>query len=232
MSDRSSNDIPVSTNADDNIGSDINDSINDSIDDDINDDMNGNTNADENAADNIDDNVDDNIDDNIDDDTTDDSPALAVSFDELQKLVEKEKQNTQDCQDKLKHAMADFQNMSRKTQSDIENGINAKLGEFMIEFLKIHDDFERAKQVLLEQNIDEGLDSIVKNINSLLAKYDVKPIDALGEIFDPNLHEAINIVCDPSLDDDTITKEIRKGYISHNKVIRPTLVEISKKKVN
>lgn len=184
---------------------------------------------------NVDDNIDGNTntDDNVDDSTADDQPASVASFDELQKLLDKEKQNAQDCQDKLKHVLADFQNMSRKIQSDIENGINAKLREFMIEFLKIHDDFERAKQVLLEQNIDEGLDSILKNMNSLLAKYDVKPIDALGEIFDPNLHEAINIICDPNLDDDTITNEIRKGYISHNKVIRPTLVEISKKtKVN
>ncbi|MCH8860809.1 MAG: nucleotide exchange factor GrpE, partial [Thaumarchaeota archaeon] len=44
-----------------------------------------------------------------------------------------------------------------------------------------------------------------------------------------NFHEAISVVEDSSLDDGTITKEIRKGYISHNRVIRPTIVEISKK---
>jgi molecular chaperone GrpE len=52
---------------------------------------------------------------------------------------------------------------------------------------------------------------------------------ALGEVFDPNLHEAISIIKDDSLDDNTITKELRKGYISHNRTLRPTLVEISKK---
>lgn len=163
-------------------------------------------------------------------DENNESSVANISANEtVQELLEKEKQNTLDCEDKLKHVLADFQNLSRKTQSDIENGVNAKIGEFMIEFLKIYDDFERAKQVLLEQNIDNGLDSILKNMNSLLVKYDVKPIDALGEIFDPNLHEAISVICDPDLDEDTITKEIRKGYISHNRVIRPTLVEISKK---
>lgn len=163
-------------------------------------------------------------------DENDQPPAANISSEEtVQELLEKEKQNTVDCEDKLKHALADFQNLSRKTQYDIENGVNAKVDEFMIEFLKIYDDLERAKQVLLEQNIDEGLDSILKNMNSLLVKYDVKPIDALGEIFDPNLHEAISVICDPNLDEDTITKEIRKGYISRNRVIRPTLVEISKK---
>ncbi|MCA9820183.1 MAG: nucleotide exchange factor GrpE, partial [Nitrosarchaeum sp.] len=54
-------------------------------------------------------------------------------------------------------------------------------------------------------------------------------IEALGEIFDPNYHEAISITADSDLDENTITKEIRKGYISQNRVIRPTLVEISKK---
>jgi molecular chaperone GrpE len=57
----------------------------------------------------------------------------------------------------------------------------------------------------------------------------VAPIDALGEIFDPNIHEAISVITDSSLDDNTITKEIRKGYISQKRIIRPTLVEISKK---
>ena len=97
-------------------------------------------------------------------------------------------------------------------------------------YIKIHDDFIRAKEVFAsnEGNI-EGLDSILRNMDSLLEKNQVIPIDALGEIFDPNLHEAIAITNDPELDDNTITKEIRKGYISHNKIIRPTLVEISKK---
>ena len=100
----------------------------------------------------------------------------------------------------------------------------------MIEFLKIYDDFVRAKEVLSnnEQN-NKGLDYILNNMNSLREKNDVIPMDALGEIFDPNLHEAITIITDPKLDENTITKEIRKGYISHNRVIRPTLVEISKK---
>ncbi len=100
----------------------------------------------------------------------------------------------------------------------------------MIEFLKIYDDFVRAKEVFSnDEGSTEGLDSILKNMDSLLEKNNVIPIDALGEIFDPNLHEAISIINDPKLDENTITKEIRKGYISHNKIIRPTLVEISKK---
>ncbi|UTY61824.1 MAG: nucleotide exchange factor GrpE [Marine Group I thaumarchaeote] len=160
----------------------------------------------------------DNVDKN--DDTSED----------LSKLLELEKQKTLQFEEKLKHVLADFQNLSRKTQNDIETGVNSKINEFILDFLKIYDDFIRAKEVISESKINaDGLNSILKNMESLMEKYNVKPIDALGEIFDPNFHEAISIISDPSLDDNTITKEIRKGYISHEKILRPTLVEISKK---
>ena len=149
---------------------------------------------------------------------------------DLSKLLELEKQKSSQFEEKLKHVLADFQNLSRKTQNDIEVGVNSKINEFMLDFLKIYDDFQRAKDVLSESKINaDGLNSILKNMESLMEKYNVEPIDALGEIFDPNFHEAISIVSDSALDDNTITKEIRKGYISHEKILRPTLVEISKK---
>ena len=164
------------------------------------------------------------------DDLSEESEQTEISIEELSKLLELEKQKVSEHEEKLKHVLADFQNLNRKTQSDIENGVNTKVDEFILDFLKIYDDFIRAKDVFSESKINsDGLNSILKNMDSLLKKYHVIPIDALGEIFDPNFHEAISIITDPDLDDNTITKEIRKGYISHERIIRPTLVEISKK---
>lgn len=149
---------------------------------------------------------------------------------ELEQKLEKEEQKLGVCQEKLKHALADFQNLERKTKLDIENGVNLKIDKFMLGFLSIYDDFILAKKILNDEKIDvSGLESIVKNMNSLLSEYGVTQINALGEIFNPNFHEAVSVVEDSSLDEDTITKEIRKGYISQNRVIRPTIVEISKK---
>lgn len=144
--------------------------------------------------------------------------------------IEQLKQDLTNCEDKLKRSLADYINLERKTKSDIQNGIAEKLDKFMLQFLTIYDDLVRAKDVLKKENPEaQGLDGILKNIDSLLESYGVTPISALGEIFDPNLHEAIAITHDDSLDDNTITKELRKGYISHNRTLRPTLVEISKK---
>ena len=150
--------------------------------------------------------------------------------DDLQELLEKQKETLATCEEKLKHSLADYQNLERKTKSDIEKGVNTKIDQFMLKFISIYDDFIRAKTILAEQKVNvSGLKSILKNMDSLLSEYNVKPINALGEIFDPNLHEAISVIEDSTLDDGTITKEIRKGYISQNRLIRPTIVEISKK---
>jgi len=149
---------------------------------------------------------------------------------ELREQLSQEQQKIVDLEDKLKHTLADYQNLERKTKLNIENGVNTKIDQLMLDFLQIYDDFIRAKEVFSKNEINtEGLESIVKNMESLLTKYHVLPIPALGEIFDPKLHEVISIIEDPTLDDDTITKEIRKGYISHNRIIRSALVEISKK---
>jgi molecular chaperone GrpE len=149
---------------------------------------------------------------------------------ELKAELETTKQNLVEYEEKLKHSLADFQNMQRKTNSDIENGINLKIDKFLLNFLTIYDDLILSKKVFSDEKIDvSGLESIIKNMNSLLSEYNVVPINTLGEIFNPNLHEAVSVIEDSSLNEGTITKEIRKGYISGNRIIRPTIVEISKK---
>jgi molecular chaperone GrpE len=66
-------------------------------------------------------------------------------------------------------------------------------------------------------------------MENILFENNIKPIDAIGEIFDPKLHEAVSIVEDNSLDEGTITQEVAKGYISFQEVIKPSKVIVSKK---
>ena len=152
------------------------------------------------------------------------------TIEELTRKLEETQRLLAASDDKLKRSLADFLNLEKKIRSDIENGINDKFDKFILKFLIIYDDLTRARDVLVKENVNaQGLDYILKNIDSLLAEYNVTPINALGEIFDPSLHEAISVVVDESLDENTIIEEIRKGYISHKRTIRPTLVKISKK---
>ena len=179
--------------------------------------------------------VDDNLNENAETEPNSEDGDIDIksndsSLSELKEELSSVSNNLAACEDKLKRSLADFQNLQKKTNVDIQNGVNSKIDQFMKNFLSIYDDFNRAKQAMVDENVNvTGLESVLKNVDSLLSEYDVTPINALGEIFDPNLHEAVSIVEDNTLDDGTITKEIRKGYISQNRVIRPTIVEISKK---
>ena len=166
----------------------------------------------------------------LDESVTSQDESASLSKEEMLKLINEQNSKLQDYEEKLKHALADFANLQKKTSLDIRTGINNQTDKMFLDFLQIYDDFLRAKDAYNANNIDtDGLDSILKNMDSFLSSNNVVQIEALGEIFNPNFHEAISIISDSQLDDDTITKEIRKGYISNNRVIRPTLVEISKR---
>src|SRR5579885_3328391 len=145
---------------------------------------------------------------------------------ELKIKLEKEKEK------KIQYLLADFENLKKRTELDVQTKVDSIADNMILKFLSIYDDFVRAKDVLSKQNVNtDGLDAILKNMNSFLSEYGVKPIEALGEVFDPRLHEAISIKNDPALDDNTITAELRKGYILKDRIIRPSLVEISKKRI-
>ena len=164
--------------------------------------------------------------------TSSNEDVKELNIDDLKSILDKEKETVASYEKKLQYLLADFENLKKRTESDVQTRVNSMLTEIMLKFLSIYDDFVRAKDVLGKQHVNtDGLDGILKNMNSFLSEYDVTPIDVIGEIFDPKLHEAIAVKEDASLDNDTITKEIRKGYILHNRVIRPSLVEISKTKL-
>ncbi|HJU13430.1 MAG TPA: nucleotide exchange factor GrpE [Candidatus Nitrosotalea sp.] len=150
--------------------------------------------------------------------------------DELRKELEKEKEKAASQEKKIQYLLADFENLKKRSELDVQNKVDVITDGMILKFLSIYDDFVRARDALFKQNVNTaGLDAILKNMNGFLSEYGVKPIDALGEIFDPKLHEAIAIKQDPSLEDDTVTAELRKGYILKDRIIRPSLVEISKK---
>ena len=155
-----------------------------------------------------------------------------LQIDELKELLEKEKQNSSLNMEKWKRALADYQNLEKRTQQEIIDKVSSETGKLILEFLTVYENFIRAKEVYEKEGVNiTGLESIIKNMNSLFSEYGVKPIDALGKIFDPNLHEAISIVEDPKLDEDIIIEEIAKGYIIRGKVLKYSKVCVSKKTI-
>ena len=163
-------------------------------------------------------------------DVFDNGTSQEKIIDELKMQLKQEQEKAMSYEKKLQYLLADFENLKKRTELDVQSKINSALDSMMLKFLSICDDFVRAKDALAKQKINtDGLSAILKNMDLFLSENGITPIEALGEIFDPQLHEAISIKEDTSLDDNTITAEIRKGYILQNRIIRPSLVEISKK---
>ena len=146
--------------------------------------------------------------------------------DQTKKLEEE----NSDLKDKWQRALADYQNLERRTQVEISQRVSSKSNDLLLNFINIYEDFVRAENSLSKEKIDtSGIIAVIKNIENLLAENNIKPIDAIGEIFDPQLHEAVSMVVDDTLDEGTITQEVSKGYISGKAILKPSKVIVSKK---
>ena len=144
--------------------------------------------------------------------------------------IKKLQEENSDLKDKWQRALADYQNLERRTQVEISQRVSDKTNNLLLNFINIYEDFIRAVDVLSKNNVDiNGLQAIIKNMESLLHENNIKPIDALGEIFDPEIHEALSMVVDETLDEGTITQEVSKGYISGKAILKPSKVIVSKK---
>ena len=145
--------------------------------------------------------------------------------------TKKLKEENIDLKDKWQRALADYQNLERRTQIEISQRVSEKTNNLLLNFLNIYEDFLRAENSLSKEKIDtSGIIAVIKNMENILAENNIKPIDAVGEIFDPQLHEAVSMVEDSTLDDGTITQEVSKGYISGKAILKPSKVIVSKKK--
>ena len=141
------------------------------------------------------------------------------------------KQENLALKEKWQRALADYQNLERRSHDEITQRVSTKTNNLLLNFIDIYEDFIRAENSLSNENIDtSGLVAVRKNMESLLAENNIKPIDAIGEIFDPQKHEAVSMVEDDSLDEGTITQEVAKGYITEKGILKPSKVIVSKKK--
>ena len=102
----------------------------------------------------------------------------------------------------------------------------------MEEFTTIYEDFIRAQDSLSKNNVDtSGIEIIRKNMEKILASsYNIIPIDTIGKPFDPQIHEAVQMVEDDLVDEGTIIQEVAKGYYAEEGILKPSKVIVSKKK--
>jgi len=146
---------------------------------------------------------------------------------------QKAKEEADNNMNKLRYLMADFDNYRKRMERQIESKINQGKAELILKFVSIRDDLSRAietaNQGKSDQVVIQGLEGILRNVEALFDAEGVKEIETTGTPFDPNIHDAISFKYDDTVPENTVIAEIRKGYMMSDKVLRPSLVEISKR---
>jgi molecular chaperone GrpE len=142
-----------------------------------------------------------------------------------------------DTFNKLKYSLADFDNYRKNIEKQNALRILSVKADMLSTVVNLREDFIRALDTLKHHKVDfsilEGLTNILKNIDLFLEKENVLEIKALNSVFDPNFHEIIGFsYIEDDAEENIITKEIRKGYLLNDRVLRPSLVEVSKKIIN
>lgn len=124
--------------------------------------------------------------------------------------------------------MADFQNYKRRTEKekgDIYSYANEKL---VSQLLEVVDNFERAlKHESADEGYAEGMEMIFKQLTGVLEKAGLEEINALGEDFDPNFHNAVMTEDNDEFESGKVTEVMQKGYKLNSKVIRPSMVKVN-----
>jgi molecular chaperone GrpE len=135
--------------------------------------------------------------------------------------------------DQLLRSLADLQNYRRRTEQQMEEFRRYATEDLVRRLLPILDNFERANQAFASgasaEATLEGLLAIEKQLRSALAASRVERIVALGQPFDPELHEAVATEVDPGREDGTVIEELESGYRMADRVIRPTKAKVSRK---
>lgn len=162
-----------------------------------------------------------------------DLEALRSELQSVKEELRKAKESSEGSLSKLKYLMADFDNYRKQMEKQAATKAETAKAELLLKFLNIRDDYLRAlsvaKKAKTEAVVIEGLEGILKNIDSFLASEGVREIETVGTPFDPNVHDAIAHSARDDVDENTVTAEIRKGYMLNSKVLRPSMVEIAKK---
>jgi molecular chaperone GrpE len=144
--------------------------------------------------------------------------------------------------DKIARAFAEMENQRRRFEKEIEDAFS--YGGFALakETLNLIDNLQRSKQILENDEVLkdtealkktlEHFDIINKDMVSILEKNGIIPLDSIGKKLDPNLHQAMMEIDDDQKEPGTIIQEIQKGFMMKDRLLRPSLVGVSKKAEN
>ena len=130
--------------------------------------------------------------------------------------------------DHFKRILAEFENFKKRSKKERESLYNSILSDVVESILPILDNLENAAKVeTKDESYKQGIELVLKQFNDVLKSKGIEEIEALGETFDPELHEAVRSVQDETKGEKEIVEVYRKGYKIGNKVIRHAMVSVA-----
>lgn len=142
------------------------------------------------------------------------------------------KAKAEDYYGHLQRLQADFDNYRKRTQKEKEELIKYASERIVSDLLPVLDNFERAISAAQSSEdfkaFSQGVEMIHRQMQNMLTKEGLKAIDAVGQPFDPNLHEAVLQVDAEDQPENTVVEELQKGYYLKEKVLRPSMVKVSR----
>lgn len=139
-----------------------------------------------------------------------------------------QKQKLEEQEDRLKRLMAEFDNFKKRSSKEREGLYNTLISDIFTSLLPVIDNLEKAVTAKTEdEGYKQGVELVLKQFKDVLTANGVQEIEAIGQTFDPELHEAVGSVIDESLGEKQIKEEYRKGYKIGSKVIRHSMVVVA-----
>lgn len=147
------------------------------------------------------------------------------------KKQDKYKEKIEELEDRVKRQMAEFDNFRKRTEKEKSQMYEIGAKSIIEKILPVVDNFERGLAAVPEEKHTEdpfvdGMDKVYKQLMTMLAEADVKPIEAVGQEFDPNLHNAVMQVESEEFESGVIAQELQKGYMYRDTVVRHSMVAV------
>ena len=149
----------------------------------------------------------------------------------FKKKKDKKDEQIEELNDRVRRQMAEFENFRKRSEKEKSQMFDMGAKNVVEKILPVIDNFERGLAAVPEDRKEDafvvGMDMVYKQLLSTLEEAGVKPIEAVGQEFDPNFHNAVMQVEDENLGENVVAEELQKGYMYRDTVVRHSMVKVA-----
>ncbi len=157
-------------------------------------------------------------------------PNTAKSEQSLDQQLEDAQLKAAEYHDKMLRMQAEMENLRKRTERDVSNAHKYAVDKFANELLQVKDSLElglSAEDIDVEK-LQEGTELTLKILSNTFEKFSIEELNPVGEVFDPNLHEAMTMQESTECAPNSVLTVVQKGYTLHGRLIRPAMVIVAK----